>query len=249
MAGRLQGKVALITGASSGIGEATALALAAEGARVALAARRADRLTDVARRITDNGGEALTLETDVTDFAQAQRMVKQTADKWGRLDILVNNAGVMLLGSVVGADITDWQRMIQINLLGLMYATHEALPLMQAQGGGEIVNISSVAGRVARLGNGVYAATKFGVVAFSESLRQEVTKQHIRVTVIEPGAVDTELSSHITQEQARKTTEEWIRSIAPLHSEDIAAAITFVVTQPPHVSINELLVRPTEQDR
>ncbi len=249
MAGKLDGKVALITGASSGIGEATALALAAEGARVALAARRRDRLSALANRITDAGGEALTLETDVTDYAQVQRMVKQTADTWGRIDILVNNAGVMLLGRIVGADITDWQRMININLLGLLYATHEALPLMQARGGGDIVNISSVAGRVVRLNNGVYAATKFGVVAFSESLRQEVTKQHIRVTVIEPGMVDTELSSHITQEQARNESQATMRAMAPLHSEDIAAAITYVVTQPPHVSINELLVRPTDQDR
>ena len=249
MAGQLMGKVAVITGASSGIGEATALALAAEGARVTLAARRTDRLAALAQRVAEAGGEALTLETDVTDFAQVQRMVQQTADKWGRLDILVNNAGVMLLGRIVGADIADWQRMVNINLLGLMYATHEALPLMQAQGGGEIVNISSVAGRVARLNNGVYAATKFGVVAFSEALRQEVTKQHIRVTVIEPGAVDTELSSHITQEQARRDTQEWIQSLTPLHSADIARAIVYVVTQPPHVSVNELLVRPTEQDR
>ncbi len=249
MAGKLDGKVALITGASSGIGEATALALAAEGARVAIAARRADRLEALASRITAAGGEALALTTDITDLAQAQGMVRQVAERWGRLDILVNNAGVLLLGPVSGADITDWQRMINLNLLGLLYVTHEALPLMQQQGAGDIVNVSSVAGRVARAGNGVYAATKFGVVAFSEALRQEVARQHIRITVVEPGIVDTELGDHITDQAAKRGLQEWKQTLTPLASEDIAAAITYAVTQPPHVTINELLVRPTEQDR
>ncbi len=250
MAGKLNGKVALVTGASSGIGEATALALAQEGARIALVARRADRLEQVAQRITQAGSEALQIETDITDYAQVQRMIRATQARWNRLDILINNAGVMLLGRIPGANIEDWQRMVNINLLGLLYATHEALPIMQRQGGGHIVNVSSVAGRVARAGSGVYNATKFAVGAFSEALRQEVTKQdHIRVTIIEPGMVATELREHITDVQAKKGAEEMATAMRQLESEDIADTIVYAVTRPDHVSINEMLIRPTEQER
>lgn len=251
MAGKLTGKAALVTGASSGIGEATALALAAEGARVTIAARRMDRLDELAKRIHQQGGEALALEIDVTDESQAREMVRRTKEQWGRLDILVNNAGVMLLGPITGANIEDWQRMISLNLLALMYVTHEALPIMQEQGSGHIVNISSVAGRTARAGSGGYNATKWGVNAFSESLRQEVAqrKEHIRVTLIEPGAVATELTEHITHEGAKRTTQEFTRSITPLQAEDIAAAILYAVTQPERVNVNEILIRPTEQER
>lgn len=251
MAGKLTGKIALVTGASSGIGEATALALAAEGARVAIAARRVDRLEEVAKRIQQQGGEALVMEIDVTDESKARDMVARTQKQWGRLDILVNNAGVMLLGPITGANVDDWQRMVNINLLGLMYATHEALPVMQKQGNGHIVNISSVAGRTARAGSGGYNATKWGVNAFSEALRQELAqrKEHIRVTLIEPGAVATELVSHITHEDTRHATEEWAKSMTPLQAEDIAAAILYAVTQPERVNVNEILIRPTEQER
>ena len=250
MAGKLEGKVALVTGASSGIGEATALALAQEGARVALVARRKDRLEQVAQRISQAGGESLQIETVITDYAQAQRMIRMTEERWNRLDILINNAGVMLLGRIPGANIEDWQRMVNINLLGLLYATHEALPIMQRQGSGHIVNVSSIAGRVARAGSGVYNATKFAVGAFSEALRQEVTKaNHIRVTIIEPGMVATELREHITDEQARKSSEEMASAMTQLESQDIADAILYAVTRPDHVSINEVLVRPTEQER
>ena len=250
MAGKLEGKVALVTGASSGIGEATALALAQEGARVALVARRKDRLEQVAQRISQAGGESLQIETDITDYAQAQRMIRMTEERWNRLDILINNAGVMLLGRIPGANIEDWQRMVNINLLGLLYATHEALPIMQRQGSGHIVNVSSIAGRVARAGSGVYNATKFAVGAFSEALRQEVTKaNHIRVTIIEPGMVATELREHITDEQARKSSEEMASAMTQLESQDIADAILYAVTRPDHVSINEVLIRPTEQER
>jgi NADP-dependent 3-hydroxy acid dehydrogenase YdfG len=248
MANALQGKVALITGASSGIGEATAIALAGEGASVAVSARRADRLQDLVKRITGNGGKALSLTGDVSDEAQANEMVKKTHDEFGRIDILVNNAGVMLLGQIDGANTEDWRRMINTNVLGLMYATHAALPLMKQQGG-HIVNISSVAGRTARAGAGVYNASKWGVVAFSEALRQETVKSHIRVTIIEPGAVATELTNHITDQNAKQTTEDWIKTLRPLQSEDIAAAILYAVTQPDHVSVNEILIRPTDQER
>ena len=227
MAQKLDGKVALITGASSGIGEATALALAALGAKVALAARRADRLQKLEKQITDGGGKALSLVTDIADEAQATEMVHKTNSNFGSVDILVNNAGAMLVGPVEGADTSDWQRMININLLGLMYATHAALPLMKAQGGGHIVNISSVAGRVAIPNYAVYNATKFGVCAFSEALRKEVYKDKIRVTVIEPGGVATELADQITNpEFKQQIIEEFLQSITALESEDIAAAIT-----------------------
>ncbi len=196
-------RVALVTGASSGIGEATALAFARHGMRVALAARRTDRLEALAARIGREGGEAIKLHRDVTDEQQVQEAVRRTQHEWGRLDILVNSAGLMLLGPIAGAETEDWRRMISANLLGLLYATHAVLPLMKAQKGGHIVNISSVAGRIARAGSGVYNATKWGVGAFSEALRQECVLDHIRVTVIEPGVVETDLASHITNTSAR----------------------------------------------
>lgn len=245
--GKLDGKVALVTGASSGIGEATAIALAAEGARVALAARRADRLEKLVKRILDNGGQALPIVADVADDAQAHDMVLKTNAEWGRIDILVNNAGVMLNGPIDGADTEDWRRMVNTNVLGLMYATHAALPIMKAQGQGHIVNISSVAGRTAQAGSGVYNATKWGVGAFSEALRQEVYQDKIRVTIIEPGVVATELADHITNSAAKERIQTWVKSLTPLESEDIAAAIVYAVTQPLRVNVNEILIRPTEQ--
>ncbi len=254
MAGKLDGKVALVTGASSGIGEATALALAREGARVAVSARRADRLAPLVGRIEAEGGQALAVTADVAQEDQARRMVLEANAKWGRLDILVNNAGVMLLGPISGADTEDWRRMIGTNVLGLMYATHAALPLLKEDkvkesGGGHVVNVSSVAGRTARAGSGVYNASKWGVGAFSESLRQEVYKDRIRVTIIEPGAVATELTDHITHPETKQQIKQFIDAMTPLESEDIAAAIAYAVTQPPRVNVNEILVRPTEQER
>jgi NADP-dependent 3-hydroxy acid dehydrogenase YdfG len=243
-----EGPVALISGASSGIGEATAWALAAHGMRVVVAARRADRLEALVERIHQAGGQALALVTDITDELQVQAMVRRAQEHWGQLDILVNNAGLMLLGPIAGADTEDWRRMISTNLLGLLYATHAALPIMQAQGSGHIVNISSTAGRTARAGSGVYNATKWGVGALSEALRQECVSDHIRVTAIEPGMVETELASHITNASAREASLRRKRDITPLRSEDIANAIVYAVTQPPHVSVNEILVRPTEQE-
>jgi NADP-dependent 3-hydroxy acid dehydrogenase YdfG len=244
MSGSLEGKVALVTGASSGIGEATALALAAEGARVAAAARRGDRLAVLVKRIEERGGQAIPLMVDVADEAQVRAMVHRTRDTWGRVDILVNDAGVARLGPIDGAKTEEWREMVNINLLGLMYATHAVLPLMKAQGSGHIVNISSVAGRKVQGGDAVYAATKWGVGAFSEALRQEVSPHHIRVTVIEPGVVATEMREHITDQAATDPTAARIRSIPPLASEDIAAAIVYAVTQPAQVDVNELLIQP-----
>ena len=240
MSGKLDGKTALVTGATSGIGEATALALAAEGAAVAISGRRTDRLDALAAKIIASGGQAKAVTADVSAEDEAREMVMQANAAFGHLDILVNNAGVMLLGPITSADTEDWRRMIETNVLGLMYATHAALPLMRAQGSGHIVNISSVAGRTARAGAGVYNASKWGVGAFSESLRQEVCKDKIRVTIIEPGAVATELTQHITNAEAKKQVQEFVGGMTPLESEDIAAAILYAVTQPPRVNVNEI---------
>ncbi len=194
--------MALVTGASSGIGEATARLLADRGAAVAIVARRADRLETLADEIEAGGGKALAIEADVTDREQAEAAVRRTAEELGRLDVLVNNAGVMLLGPILDAPVEEWDQMVQVNLLGLLYTARAAIPhLLEAAAGGprqvaDLVNISSVAGRQARLGSGVYNATKHAVGAFSESLRQEVTERHLRVSLIEPGAVATELTDH-----------------------------------------------------
>lgn len=249
MSGKLIDKVAIVTGASSGIGEATAIALANEKAKVVIAARRSDRLDELTKHIVENGGQALPMTVDVSDEAQVKEMVKKTQAEYGKVDILINNAGVMLLGTIDGADTEDWRRMININLLGLMYATHAVLPLMKAQGSGHIVNISSTAGRIANVKAGVYAATKFGVGAFSEALRKEVYQDKIRVTIIEPGATVTELTDHISDAKTKTDIKSWIGSMTALESEDIAAAIVYAVTQPLRVNVNEVLIRPTEQER
>jgi NADP-dependent 3-hydroxy acid dehydrogenase YdfG len=250
MAGSLEGKVALVTGASAGIGEATALALSAEGAAVGLGARRRDRIDALAERISGDGGRALAIESDITDEAAANDLVKRTAEELGRLDILVNNAGVMLLGPVAGADTEEWRRMIEVNLLGLLYCTHAALPVMGEAGSGHIVNVSSVAGRTAVMGSAVYNMTKWGVVGFSEALRQEVLNANVRVTCIEPGYVETELQSHNRNPVVVETLEKMRERIGDvLKAEDIADAILFAVTRPEHMSVNEVLVRPLKQAR
>jgi NADP-dependent 3-hydroxy acid dehydrogenase YdfG len=253
MAERLDGTVALVTGASSGIGEATARALAAHGAAVALAARREGRLAQLARDIRRGGGRALVVETDLTDKAQAQAAVARTVAEWGRLDILVNNAGVGLLGPIENAPLAEWEQMVRVDLLGVLYTTHAALPhLLRAAEDAprrvaDLVNVSSRAGRVAQSGNGVYAATKFGVAAFSESLRQEVTGRHVRVAVVEPGLVATEALSHV-REEARQQFMQRLAGVEPLAAEDIADAIGYIVTRPRRVAVNELFVRPTGQE-
>ncbi len=245
----LDGKVALVTGASSGIGEATAIALAEAGAAVAIGARRKDRLDALAAKLRDGGARVLQLDLDVTDEQACIAAVARTREELGGLDVLVNNAGVMLLGTIVGADTEDWRRMLDTNVLGLMYMTHAAIEGMIEQGSGDVVNISSVAGRTARKGAGVYNASKWAVNAFSESLRQEVTGRGVRIGLVEPGAVATELSSHITQPDAKAAAERTHATMRRLQSEDIARAVLYLVTQPPHVAINEVLVRPTDQER
>jgi NADP-dependent 3-hydroxy acid dehydrogenase YdfG len=253
MTEHLSGTVALVTGASSGIGEATAVALANNGATVALVARRRDRLDALAARIDGGGRTALVLDTDVTVEAKARDAVKDTVDQLGRLDILINNAGVMLLGRVEGADTSQWRQMLDINVAGLMTLTHAALPhLLEAAEGeprhlADIVNISSVAGRVARQGSAAYNASKWAVNAFSEALRQEVTTRHVRVGLVEPGAVDTELASHNTDPEVIARMQQRFGSMERMTAEDIADVIVFMVTRPRRVALNEVLVRPTEQ--
>jgi len=250
----LENTVALVTGASSGIGQAAARVLAARGARVALVARRTDRLEELAGEIADSGGTALPIEADVSEREQASAAVGRAVDELGRLDVLVNNAGVMLLGPVVDAPLEEWEQMVEVNLLGLLYTAHAALPhLLKAAEGeprrvADLVNISSVAGRMARKGSGVYNATKHGVGAFSESLRQEVTGRHLRISLVEPGAVATELQSH-NRPEVRDEIEKRFEDMDILQAEDIADAIAYVVTRPRHVAINEVLVRPTQQEQ
>ena len=247
MAGPLEGRVAAVTGASSGIGEATVRALSDAGAAVALAARRADRLAAIAERLDS---PSLVAEADVSDEQQAREFIQRTHDELGGLHILVNNAGVMLLGPVAGADTEEWRRMVSVNLMGLLYCTHAALPLIERSGGGDVINLSSVAGRRAEAGAAVYNMTKFGVHAFSEALRQEALHAGIRVTTVAPGFVETELQGHnrspVVQQALARSRERIGVVLAP---GDIAEAIVHAVSRPPHVCVNEIVVRPTRQAR
>ncbi|MDQ3146452.1 MAG: SDR family NAD(P)-dependent oxidoreductase [Actinomycetota bacterium] len=250
----LEGTVALVTGASSGIGRATAKELAARGAAVALVARRVERLETLAEELRNSGATALVIEADVTERAAAEAAVERTAEELGRIDVLVNNAGVMLLGPILDAPVEEWEQMVGINVLGLLYCARAALPHLLAAAAGaprrtaDLVNVSSVAGRVVRQGSGVYNATKHAVGAFSESLRQEVTGRHVRVSLVEPGAVATELASH-NRPEILDSIKERFAGIERLEDQDIADAIAFIVTRPRHVAINELLIRPTEQEQ
>jgi NADP-dependent 3-hydroxy acid dehydrogenase YdfG len=252
MTATLNGTVALVTGASSGIGEATARQLAAQGAAVALVARRKERLDALAAEIKSTGGKAIVLPADICQQAEAIATVERTVNELGRLDILVNNAGLMLLSNIQNADTEEWERMIDINVKGLLYTSHAALThLLKAAENSprhvaDVINISSVAGRRARVGAGVYNATKFAVVAFTESLRQELTGRHVRVSVVEPGVVRTELTSHMKPE-IREQTMKPLMGLTPLESDDIADIILFIVTRHWRSAINEVLVRPTEQ--
>jgi NADP-dependent 3-hydroxy acid dehydrogenase YdfG len=253
MASALSGTTALVTGASSGIGAATARRLATDGASVVLVARRQDRLEALATEIEAGGGTALTVVADITERAQAEAAVRQTVERFGRLDILVNNAGLMLLGPVVNADIEEWDRMVAINVQGLLYTTHAALPhLLRAAEDGprnvaDVVNISSIAGRVAWNGYGVYNLTKFGVNGFTEALRQEITERHVRVGVLEPGGVDTELGSHNRAEIRSEMIDPFNEHTEVLAAEDIADGVAYMVSRPRHAAVSELWIMPTDQ--
>jgi NADP-dependent 3-hydroxy acid dehydrogenase YdfG len=246
MAQALENTVALVTGASSGIGEATARALAAQGAKVSLAARRKDRLDTLASEL-----DGLAIESDITDRSQAINAVETTVTELGRLDIVINNAGVMLLGTIADAPVEEWDRMIALNVQGLMYVAHAALPHLfgaaqsDPRNVADLVNISSVAGRRVGVGGGVYQATKHAVGVFSEALRQEVTARYVRSSLVEPGATESELTDHV-REEVRSQLNPVDQK---LRAEDIADAVVYVVTRPRHVAVNEILVRPTEQVR
>ncbi|GAB3588353.1 SDR family NAD(P)-dependent oxidoreductase [Amycolatopsis endophytica] len=249
---RLTGTAALITGASSGIGAATARRLASQGAAVALVARRTGRLEALAGDITRLGGHALVVTADVADEDQVRRAVERTVERFGRLDIAVANAGVMLLGPLDGADTAEWRRMIELNTLGTMYTARAAVPHLRAAAGtgprhvADLVLMSSTAGRQVRETNGVYSAGKHAVGAFGEALRRELTAEHIRTALLEPGAVDTELPWHNRPEVQEAMRERFAR-MRRLHADDVARTVEYIVTRPRHVAVNELLVRPTEQ--
>ena len=248
----IYGAVAIVTGASSGIGAAAALRLAEEGATVVLIARRGDRLDALVEEIESTGGTGFAIEADITDQQQGKNAVHTVIDRFGRLDILINNAGLMLIGPISSADVDDWERMISINQRGLLYLTHAALPhLLQAaqespRRVADIINISSHAGRQSRANFGVYSMTKFGVNGFTEALRQEVTKQHVRVGIIEPGAVATELISHNT-ETMQNHLAQGDDIDEPLQPADIAEHIVYMVTRPRRSSVAELWAMPTSQ--
>lgn len=249
----LEGTVALVTGASSGIGEATAVELAGHGARLVIVARRHDRLVELATRLEADGAEVAAVEADITDEAAARGAVEQAVARFGRLDVVVANAGVMLLGPIVDAPVQEWQRMVDINVLGLLYTAHAALPhLLEAASTpprqvADLVLVSSVAGRTPRNGSGVYNLTKHGVGAFGESLRQEVTQRHVRVSLIEPGAVATELAGH-NRAEVQESMRARFGQMERMEAVDIAETIGFVVTRRRRVAINEVLIRPTEQE-
>ena len=248
----LKNTVALVTGSSSGIGAATARRLAAEGAAVALVARRRERLEELASAIRADGGTALVAAADVTSRQQAEAAVQQAVAGLGRLDTLVNNAGVMLLGPALDAPASEWDAMVSLNVQGMLHVTHAALPhLIRAAADpprrvADLVTISSTAGRVARPGSAVYNLTKFGVTGFSEALRQELLGRRVRVSVVEPGTVDTELVSHLSQD-IRQAAESQIGSIEPLRPDDIADTVAFIVTRDRRVAVNEILVRAGDQ--
>ncbi len=247
-AGPLAGKVALITGASSGIGAATAKALGAAGARVVLAGRRDDRLRGIVDKITALGGQALAAAADIRKGSEIEGLLRKVTEWGGRLDILVNNAGTSPLARIEDSTVADLQGMLDTNLAAVIYTTRLALPALR-RAGGDIVNIGSVAVKVQNPGSATYAATKAGVTAFSESLRKEVIKDKIRVSVIHPGLVLTGIANTIADKAMRERTIKRVTSeLTPLSPEDIAEVVVWILTRPPHVAINDILVRPAEQD-
>ncbi len=249
----LANTVALVTGASSGIGAATAQALAAQGAAVALLARRADRLAELKSEIESGGGTALVVSADVTDPEQVAAAVQATVSELGRLDTLVNNAGLMRTGPAAEASLEDWDAMLTVNVQGVLYVTRTALPhLIDAaadspRGVADVVTVSSTAGWVARPNTAVYSLTKFGVNAFSEGIRQELLGKRVRVGVVGPGTVDTELFSHLA-EPAREAFELQTADMVKLRPQDIADAVLFMVTRDRRVAVNHMLVRSAEQN-
>lgn len=245
----IKDKVAIITGASSGIGYATALALSKAGAKVAIGARRTDKLSNLEEQIKQNGGEVFSQKLDVTQKAECDSFVDAVLKKWGAVDILVNNAGLMPLSFIKNLKVDEWDQMIDVNIKGVLYCTAAVISHMKEKKSGHIVNISSVAGRIVFPAGSVYCATKHAITAFSEGLRQEFSvRNNIRVTCIEPGVVATELVNTITDESLQKFVES-SKEMDSLNAEDIANAILYAVESPNHVNVNEVLIRPTTQER
>jgi NADP-dependent 3-hydroxy acid dehydrogenase YdfG len=246
MSENIQGKVVVITGASSGLGEATARMLSAQGAIVVLGARRVERIVALADELTRAGGQALALQTDVTRSADVQRLVDAAVENYGRLDVIVNNAGLMPSSPLERLKIDDWDRMIDVNIKGVLYGIAAALPVMQKQKSGHIVNVSSVAGHKVRAGTAVYSATKHAVRVLTEGLRQEVKPYDIRTTIVSPGAVDTELPDSITESDVQAGVKAFYEVAIPADS--FARAVVYALSQPDDVDINEILFRPTKQE-
>lgn len=247
----LQGKTALITGASSGIGEATARSLASAGATIALVARRLDRLETLAAKIekeTGRAGTVFAVEADLSTEAGVNTAVDAGERQLGRIDLLANIAGIMLVAPIMGTDASQWQRMVNINLMGLMWMAGRVAPGMVERGSGHIVNVSSLAARSTAANFGVYSATKFAVAAFTETLRKELLGSGVRTTEILPGIVESELVSQIEHDDIRKGVEEWVSSVSPLSPEDIADAVLYAVTRPPNVAVSEMVVRPINEE-
>ena len=243
----IQNKVVVITGASSGLGEATARLLSREGAIVVLGARRAERIQSLAQELNDRGGKALAVATDVTHADQVKHLVDTAVQNYGRIDVMINNAGLMPSSPLERLKIDDWDRMIDVNIKGVLYGIAAALPYMQQQKAGHLINVSSVAGHKVRPGGAVYAATKFAVRVLSEGLRQEVKPYHIRTTVISPGALATELANSITEPDIAENVSKFMHEIA-IPAESFARAVAFAISQPEDVDINEILFRPTRQE-
>ena len=245
----IKNKVALVTGASSGIGYATALALAKAGAKVAIGARRTDKLEQLENEIKKNDGEALAQKLDVTKKSDCDSFVHEAIKKWGTVDILVNNAGLMPLSFVKNLKVDEWEQMVDVNIKGVLFCTAAVIPHLKEKKSGHIINISSVAGRIVFPAGSVYCATKHAVAAFSEGLRQELSvRSNIRVTCIEPGVVTTELLNTITDDSLKAFVDS-AKDMQGLNADDIANAILFAVQSPEHMNVNEVLVRPTSQER
>jgi NADP-dependent 3-hydroxy acid dehydrogenase YdfG len=242
----IEDKVVVITGASSGLGEATARLLSAQGARVVLGARRVDRIEALADELIASGGKALAIQTDVTDCSQVQALVDAAVQTYGRIDVMINNAGLMPQSPLERRKIDDWNRMIDVNIKGVLYGIAAALPYMQQQKSGHIINVSSVAGHKVRAGGAVYAATKTAVRVISEGLRQEVKPYNIRTTIISPGAVATELTNSITEPDIAENYRKSYERAIPADS--FARAVVFAMSQPEDVDVNEILFRPTSQE-
>jgi NADP-dependent 3-hydroxy acid dehydrogenase YdfG len=247
MSDNIEQKVIVITGASSGMGEAAARRLAAEGARVVLGARRTDRLEALAAEIDEEGGEALAVTTDVSDRDQVAHLVDTAVGTYGRIDVLINNAGVMPLSPFDRLKVDEWDQMIDVNLKGVLYGIAAALPHMKAQKSGHIINLSSVAGHKVFGGSAVYSATKSGVRALSEGLRQEVKPYNIRTTIISPGAVKTELLDHISEPDVQQANREYVGQVG-VPADSFARVVVFALSQPEELDINEVLFRPTSQE-